>query len=317
MKAAFNELTAAFERHASFAIACHIRPDGDALGSLLALGRILELQGKQVALYCFDAIPSNLLFLPGIGGIRSEVDDFWRNADALVLVDCGDRSMVGMGAEHFEGRELIVIDHHATNRGYGSVNSIDASSASTAEILFRFIEHARLPIDKRLATLLFTGVYTDTDAFSNLGTTPESLDAAARLLARGAQFREITAATLRNKSIAALKLWGRALERLRLDREKGIAITVIKREDLAECRAEPADMEGVANLLNHLSDVKMSMVLRELPDGMVKGSLRTTSDTVDVSKIAVLFGGGGHAKAAGFTVKGRIAETEKGWKIVE
>ncbi len=317
MQEAFDHLKAALDRHQAYALVCHTRPDGDAIASLLALTRFLAKSGKRAAAYCFDAVPAYLSFLPDVGTIRRERDDFWREAASTVLLDCGDRQMAGLDAEAWNGRELVVIDHHATNASYGTVNVVDAGTSATAEILFKFFEHTGAVIDRHLATLLFTGIYTDTDGFSNLATTPKSLQAAAALLARGANFREITAATLRNKSIAALKLWGRALERLRLDREKGIAVTVIKNEDLAECQAEPADMEGVANLMNHLSDVTMSMVLRELPDGTVKGSLRTTSDAVDVSKIALLLGGGGHAKAAGFTVKGRIVETDKGWKIIE
>jgi phosphoesterase RecJ-like protein len=104
---------------------------------------------------------------------------------------------------------------------------------------------------------------------------------------------------------------------LRFDTKKGIAITVIKHTDFKECGADPDDTEGVANLLNHLSDVKMAMVLREQGDGTIKGSLRTTRELIDVSQIAKLMGGGGHAKAAGFSVKGTIKESKEGWKIVE
>ena len=161
------------------------------------------------------------------------------------------------------------------------------------------------------------GIYTDTDGFTNLATTPKSLRLCSELLSLGARFRDITAFTMRNKSIASLKLWGRALERLRLDTKNQIATTVIKRNDFEECGAADDDAEGVSSVLNHLSGIKMAMVLREIGDGTIKASLRTTDDSIDVSKIALQNGGGGHKKAAGFTVRGKIIESDEGWKIID
>jgi bifunctional oligoribonuclease and PAP phosphatase NrnA len=316
MENSFNNLISFLKAHSSFAVVCHLRPDGDAIGSLLALRRYLELIDKKVSAYCFDSVPDYLLFLPEIDKIKKEPDVFWQKADAIIFVDCGDKKIIGSESENIKTSEIAVIDHHLSNKGFGSVNVIDPKSSATSEVLYRFFKSQKFLIDKIIATFLFTGIYTDTDGFSNLGTTPGSLEASGELLAKGAIFKEITASTLRNKSISSLKLWGRALERLKVDRKKGIAVTVIKKEDLKQCQAKPSDMEGVANLLNHLSDVKMSIVLRELPDGTVKGSLRTTNDSVDVSKVAALLGGGGHSKASGFIVKGKIEETENGWKVV-
>ncbi|MDP1709478.1 MAG: bifunctional oligoribonuclease/PAP phosphatase NrnA [Candidatus Komeilibacteria bacterium] len=300
-----------------FAVICHHRPDGDAIGSLLSLGCYLEGLGKKIGLYCFDSIPAYLNFLPGTERIKKECDDFWQAVSSVILVDCGDLAMVGGPADCLKGKRLAVIDHHISNPRYGEVNLIDPQVSATTELLGRFFQAMNFGIDKNLATCLLTGLYTDTDAFSNLATTPEALSMASLLLKQGANFKEITANTLQNKSIPALKLWGRALERLRLDTEKGIAVTVIRDSDLIECQAQVEDTEGIASLLNHLADVKMSMVLREQGDGTVKGSLRTTNELIDVSKIAKLLGGGGHMKAAGFLVKGHVLETEKGWKIVE
>lgn len=301
----------------SFAVACHRRPDGDAIGSLLSLGNYLESLDKKVGLYCFDSIPSYLNFLPGIERVKKECDDFWQSTANIILVDCGDLNVVGIPVDCFKDKHLAVVDHHISNPRYGEVNVIDPEVAATAELLGRFFQSINFPIDKNSATCLLAGLYTDTDAFSNLATTPEALAMASLFLKQGANFKEITANTLQNKSIPALKLWGRALERLRLDVEKGIAVTVIRDSDLKECQAQVEDTEGIASLLNHLADVKMSMVLREQGDGTVKGSLRTTNELIDVSKIAKLLGGGGHMKAAGFLVKGHVVETEKGWKIVE
>ncbi|OGY91440.1 MAG: hypothetical protein A3H70_00245 [Candidatus Komeilibacteria bacterium RIFCSPLOWO2_02_FULL_48_11] len=317
MNKAFPELQKFITANKQLAVVTHHRPDGDAIGALLALAAGLASLGKEVSCYCFDALPHYLTFLSGAEKIKSQVDDFWRQTLAIIIVDCGDLSMVGLPAEEFAPKRLAVVDHHISNPLYGEINVVESAAASTAEIIFNYFKFARLAVDKAAATALLTGVYTDTDGFSNLGTTPESLSIAAELLKLGANFKEITANTLQNKSIASLKLWGKALERLRLDRDKGIAVTVLRLSDIEECQAKAEDAEGIASLLNHLSDVKMSMVLREQADGTVKGSLRTANELIDVSKIAKLLGGGGHMKAAGFTVKGRVAETEKGWKIIE
>lgn len=317
MTKAFPELQQFIDANEQLAVVTHRRPDGDAIGALLALAALLESLGKNVSLYCFDVLSQYLTFLSGAEKIKSQPDDFWRQAKAVIIVDCGDLSMVGLPAQEFVGKRLAVVDHHISNPLYGEVNVVESAAASTSEIIFNYFKFARLAVDKAVATALLTGIYTDTDGFSNLGTTPESLAIASELLRLGANFKEITANTLQNKSIASLKLWGKAMERLRLDRAKGIAVTVLRQTDIEECQAKADDAEGIASLLNHLSDVKMSMVLRELPDGTVKGSLRTTNELIDVSKVAKLLGGGGHMKAAGFTVKGRVMETEKGWKIVE
>lgn len=316
MRQEFDLLKEEVEKLGKLALVIHRRPDGDAIGAVLAFAKYLRSIGKEVRMYCKDGVPEYMKFLAGQDEIIHEPDEFWQNADSIALLDCGDLSMPGIDKKHFENKNLIVIDHHASNSGYGKLDIIDHSSSATSEILYNYFTHIGFEIEKQIATDLLCGIYTDTDAFTNLGTTPESLRVSSELLGLGANFKDITAYTMRNKSIASLKLWGRALERLRFDRKKGIATTVIKQNDFSECEAVNDDAEGVANLLNHLSGVKMAMVLRELDDGNVKASLRTTSELIDVSEVAKLMGGGGHKKAAGFTVSGRIKETDKGWKVV-
>lgn len=323
----FDQLKEELKKFNKFAIVCHKRPDGDAIGSILSFAQYLLSEGKEVKIYCKDSVPPYLKFLEGVdeikfpfakatGDVPMEPDEFWQNSDAIVILDCGDLNMTGIDKKFFQNHELFIIDHHASNTGYGSLNVIDSQAAATAEILYNYFLHVGFKIKREVSTHLLCGVYTDTDSFTNLGTTPQSLRVSSELLSLGANFRDITAYTMRNKSIASLKLWGRALERLRFDAKKGIATTVIKQNDFKECEAINDDAEGVANLLNHLSSVKIAMVLRELDDGSVKGSLRTTSELIDVSQVAKLMGGGGHKKAAGFTVKGRIEEAGHGWKIV-
>ncbi len=297
-------------------VVCHRRPDGDAISSVLAFGAYLSELGNQFQLYSPDSVPEYLRFLHGTEFFKEQIDDFWNSSDAVVLVDCGDISMPGIDSCYFENKKIFVIDHHASNVGFGYINVIDPQASATCEILYNFFSSVNFIINKEVATGLLCGIYTDTDAFTNLATTPECMKVSSELLALGADFRKMTANTTRNKSISSLKLWGKALERLKIDKNKNIAVTVIRQKDFQECKASRDDAEGVANLLNHLSYVNMSMVLRELEGGVIKGSLRTTKELIDVSQVAKLLGGGGHKKAAGFTIKGKIQERNDGWEII-
>jgi phosphoesterase RecJ-like protein len=181
-------------------------------------------------------------------------------------------------------------------------------------MLYHLIQHLNVRITPEMATSLLTGILTDTTHFANPNTTPTVVDVAAKLMARGADHKKITQATMRNKNMATLKLWGRALSRLAYNEHSGVVSTVITLRDLEECGADADASTGIANFLNTLSEGKIALVLQEEPHGIVKGSFRTTSD-VDVAALAQQFGGGGHKIAAGFKVKGKLVETGLGWHV--
>ena len=181
--------------------------------------------------------------------------------------------------------------------------------------MHRLMQHLRIPINRHAATSLLTGILTDTGHFSNLGTTQEAMEIASDLLAKGADHRTITEATMRNKSIGTLQLWGRALSRLTINHTTGVVSTVVTLEDLKECGVDGEATTGISNFLNSLSEGKIALVLQEDANNLIKGSLRTTSD-INVADIAKQFGGGGHAKAAGFKIKGKLVKTQRGWKVV-
>lgn len=317
MNEKFSDLKQFLQDGARFAVVCHRRPDSDAIGSLLAIAAYLSSSGRPVACFCLDEIPRSLDFLLSGTKINRNLNQDWETADMVVLVDCGDLNMAGLTPEQLAGKRTAVVDHHITNPQYGDINLVEPNTSATAEILFNYFGFVNFAFDKPAATCLLAGIYGDTDGFSNLGTTPSSFFIAAELLKRGANFKEVTANILGNKTLPALKLWGRALERVKLDKENGVATTVIRQQDMEECRAKADDAEGIANLFNHLADAKISLVLREQADGTVRGSLRTADELIDVSEIAKMKGGGGHKKAAGFTAKGRVVERENGWKIVD
>lgn len=298
----------------------HQNPDGDAVGSLLGMSHFLEHYKTPHTLFCTTPVPEYLHFLPHSEKIESNEELLLQNEhDLIIILDSGDLKYAGV-EDHFrriKGLPVVInIDHHPTNQHYGHVNLVHHQASSTSEIIFHFIDYFRLPMNKNVATQLMTGILTDTGSFSNLSTTPSSMEVSSKLMAHGARVKEITANAFQNKSLMQLQLWGRALSRLKENRETGIITTVLTQKDFDELGMSDESSEGIANFLNSVEKAKAIMVLREKSDGTIKGSLRTTQPGVDVSKIAEFFGGGGHKKAAGFTIKGKLQEKNNGWEVI-
>lgn len=297
-------------------IVTHQRPDGDALGSALSVSKYCDDLNTPNDIFCVHAAPEYFSYLPNVKHIQTDpsliIDG---DHTVLITLDSGDLVYAGVH-EHIGKRQkdphtIINIDHHPTNTHYGDINIVDPDSSSTAELLYHFFQHTGHNIDHQSATCLLTGIITDTGGFSNLATTSSSLTVASDLLSRGARIWDIQTRTLKNKPINALKVWGAALSRLRRH-PSGIITTVLTQEDLQKNNAGAEHIEGMANFLNSLEDAKAVALISEVEPGRIKVSLRTTQDDVDVSKLARLFGGGGHVKAAGFSFPGRI-QRKKGW----
>ncbi len=298
-------------------------PDGDSLGSLLAMHHIVRHFGQEAFLYSPDRIPAMFEFLTKGQPIMRELSGSVHNFSTVIIFDTGDMKRTPLAdelAQRQTGVTTVVnIDHHPTiieHRGQVIVdhNFVDTSASSNTIIIYRLLQHLGIPLTPYVATALLTGILTDTTHFANINTNQESMEVAADLMRAGADHRTITTSTMRTKSLATLQLWGRALSRLTLNHTTGVVSTVLTLEDFRQSGA-PADAStGIANFLNTLSDGKIAMVLQEVQGGTIKASLRTTSD-VDVSAFAQQFGGGGHPKAAGFTIRGKLVETKKGWRV--
>ena len=293
---------------------------GDATGSVTAITLVLGAQGKEVTPFLPEPVAASLKFLPGTEHIISDPAEInFKNYDLYLSVDAAEPKLTGL-ADKFNERpsSLITVnfDHHHTNTGYGDINIVDRQASATCAMVYEWLTSAGWPIDRQVATCLLTGILTDTGTFSNPATNDTALKAAADLLARGANASRALRQVIGNRTLTELKLWGRAFERLHDYPDLGLVVTVITQKDLAEFDASEDMLEGVANFLNDLEGYRAIMVLKEKPDGTVKGSLRTTRDDVDVAAVAKLFGGGGHKKAAGFSLPGKLVETEQGWKIV-
>ncbi len=302
-------------------LVAHQKPDGDAAGACLALAHYLDNLKKNYTCFSLDELNPYLRFLPKAEEFRQN-KEIWKNKDfdLIIVLDSGDLKYAGIEPyinDFTHDYKIINIDHHATNSRYGHYNLVMSSASSTCEIVHELLESVNA-LNKEIATCLLTGIITDTGGFSNLATTSSAIEAASRLLLKGANLKQITNYTLNHRPYNVLRLWGRALERLEEDPQTGIIATYITQQDFKECLVDESARDGVANFLQSLDQnkTKAIMVYSETNDGRIKVSLRTTNPLLNVAQFAKLMGGGGHAKAAGFEIAGHLQETKQGWKII-
>lgn len=306
----------------SILLICHQNPDGDAIGSLCVFINHFEAVGKKYKAFCSGKISSSFYFLEGVEKIQTNQDFKLDEYNLIIILDCGDLRQTGLQSvfeemlqKRLTERPIVVnIDHHITNEYFGDINLVIENASSTAEIIYENFKDI-LKIDRKIATALLLGIFTDTGHFSNPATTISSFQVASALLKAGGRLKLIIDNIFRNKSVSDLKIWGKIFSRLIENKKFGLAIALIFREDFAGNEFDDGAVEGLTNFLNHLEGARVVLVLRE-KEGEIKGSLRTTDDSIDVSRLARLFGGGGHQRAAGFTIKGSLRETADGWKVM-
>ncbi len=296
-------------------VATHEQPDGDALASACLMAEILTLAGKKYRLYCYSQINQQYGFLPHLEEFKNYIENF--SFDLIITLDCGSVERTKLDKEILSRQPdqlVLEIDHHPKVRDYADLEIRDSTAAATTEILYHLLKANQVKINKKLANCVLTGILTDTGNFLYPSTSAETINIASEMLRLGARLPQIIENTWRNKSIASMKTWGKALSRLKINSEYNLAFTVLENQDVpAEITEE--ELEGMAGFLSNLHDVNGILLLRQLPDGGIKGSLRTAKPKVDVSRLARVLGGGGHAKAAGFTIPGLLQKTETGWRI--
>lgn len=308
-------------------LATHEHADADAIGSMLALREsLLGTLDVAVDTLAPATVLTQFTFLDGHETIATDATAFRPDRyDCVVLLDCGDVKRTHLAEKlHFLGVHrpaVALVDHHETMIEFRGAALVDlpivhTSASSTSELIYRYLRDNRISVSPTMATALLAGIVTDTGGFQNMATTVESLDVAGELMNHGANLRSVVTATMRNKSIGTLQLWGRALSRLEHDTTTGIVSTMLTKKDFEECGVGREGAEGVANFLNALGEGTVVLVLREEEHGMVKGSYRTKDPVIDVRVLAKEHGGGGHKKAAGFSVRGTIEKSAHGWVAV-
>ena len=298
----------------------HSRPDGDTLGAMLALYWSLKKIGKKVTPFCIDKPGFVYEFLPGVNEIKNEINFNQEKFDLVIFVDCATEKMTGIYDDGFPFKKetfMINIDHHPSNSLFGNLNIVSENSAATSEIIFFLLKLLDIEITKEIATCLLCGIYTDTGSFQHQNTTKRVLQVAAFLLKIGGNIKEITKYTFKTKKLSTLYLWGRAMSSLLKNEKYNIVTAIITQDDLKETGASEEEVEGIANFLNNISGIRAILVLTEKNNGFIKGSLRSKDPNFDVLPLARLLGGGGHKKAAGFMIKGKLKKNGEKWQVID
>ncbi len=297
-----------FNKAKNILVISHRRPDADTLGTAIALKIWLSTLGKTVALACVDKPGKSFSFLPYVDEFVQDFD--LSNYDLMVVVDAGASYMTNFHLRKdnlFNTIPVINIDHHASNDNYGTVNIVEPEASSTTIILYKMLCYYGAEINKDMATALLAGIYSDTGSFMHSNTNKEVYDVSADLVNKGAKIAEISKNLFRSKSINTLRLMGRVLEKAYLTDDR-VVMSIVKRQDYEEARATEDDLAGVVDYLNMVPQGRFAVLINEDRKGNVKGSFRTRKLDVDVSKIAETFGGGGHPKASGFSIPGKLQE---------
>jgi phosphoesterase RecJ-like protein len=304
--ASVEQVAAALHEASRLLLLGHISPDGDSLGSLLALRQILLHKGKQVAVYVPDGVPARYRFLPGASEVLHDSTQLPEGDVTVVVLDCGEWDRVGLAADRFSGQVVVNIDHHRTSRGLGQANYLDSDAAATGLLLMRLFAHWQEKLDVPTATCLYTAIASDTGFFRYSNTTAEVHQVAAQLLAAGAE-QELVTESLEGKTISFLKALGLVLERLSMFAGDKGAYSYLKALDLETLGISSSEVDGLVNYPRSLVGVQVAAFLVEVDPDVFKVSLRSRPP-LDVSVLAAQFGGGGHARAAGCTLRGSIDE---------
>ncbi|MEO0562304.1 MAG: bifunctional oligoribonuclease/PAP phosphatase NrnA, partial [Chloroflexota bacterium] len=281
----------------------HVNPDGDAIGSMMALTNALRERGKHVDAAVDDGVPSYLSYIDGSDTIYPKLtSEKW---DLMISVDSSDEERTGTvgayGREHVT--QVINLDHHVTNTFFGDAHLVKVDAVSATEVVYLWLKHMEVELTKSVATPLLTGLVTDTMGFRTSNVLPETFGIAQDLMHAGASITEVTARTLDSKPYHAIRLWSQVLQSVSLD---GQVISVnITQSDLKTVGLKDISDSGLVGLLNQVNEAMIAVIFMELEDGKVKLSLRSKRG-YDVGSVAMGLGGGGHTQASGATIDGSL-----------
>jgi phosphoesterase RecJ-like protein len=310
-----NQIIQPLKDSSTVLLASHSNPDGDAIGSLVAMGLALEKLGKTVTMFNDSPMPAVYRFLPGIRRIRNVIEDV-ESYDTAVILDCGDIVRIGSQAEQVKSIPVVInIDHHITNTGFGNVQLIDTAACATAELVYRLIQSLAIPIDIDMATLLYTAIFTDTGSFRFSSTNREAFTICNQMVSMGVDPYHVAQNVYGTYSLGRIKLLNLALDSIEIAADGKVSIMTVSREMLAKTATQPEDADGLINYAKRIEDVRLAALIHEdngtgtAGNGTPRYHVSLRSDgTIDVAAIAAEFGGGGHASAAGFNATRPLAE---------
>jgi phosphoesterase RecJ-like protein len=308
---AIGRAAAAIGSARSLALACHVGPDGDALGSMLALALAAKDAGKEV----FASFGSPFTVPPGLSFLPVDLlvppGEFPDTPEVMVVLDVGAPDRLGeLAANASAARTVVVIDHHVTNEGFGDIAVVDPGSAATGELVHAILVDLGWVVTAGVAQCLLTALITDTGRFQYSNTTPHTLELAGSLVAKGGEPHVIGRHVYEEAPFGYLKAAGLAMERAELDEGLRVVSTTVTEEDLEGHGIDWADTENLIDLLRLAVEADTAVLVKGHADGRVKVSLRSRGET-DVGSLAASMGGGGHRLAAGFTADGDVDEVLK------
>ena len=284
------------------AITAHIKPDPDALGSILGLGLGLRKLGKDIVMTVDDELPKSLDFMPRLSEIKSLDSTDKQKVDLLIVLDASDRERSGRVPEVFGG-PILNIDHHISNTGFSEYRYLDIEAAATGEIVYQLLTELNVPIDLDIAKNLYTAIVTDCGFFQYSNTTTKTMEQAAQLLHYGVKPDEIHFA-LESKSRSSVELLAEVLKTLEFFNEERIAVL-----SLSHDKYNPdVDTEGFIAFARYINGVEIAVFVKEIDANTTRVSMR--SKKIDVSKVALHFSGGGHVRAAGCTIHTKLSEAK-------
>lgn len=302
-----EEAKAFIQAHDHYLVVSHVNPDGDAIGSTLAVGQMLRFLGKSFAMVNEGEVPFKFGMLPDSGGILNySVQQGPPSFDCVIAVDCADYQRIGLVKEWFNADTPILnIDHHPTNDGFGRVNLIRADAAATAEVLYDLATLLAISWAKPLADCIYTGLLTDTGGFRYSNTTPRVLKIASEMLEYGVDGNDLADQFLEKLTLSHVMVLQKALAALNFTGDKRIAWVSVSLQDVADAHAQNADLEGLVNYPRNIEGVEVGLLFKQIDGEKWKVSFRSAG-LVDVADVAKHFGGGGHIRAAGCAVKGTL-----------
>ena len=306
----------------------HINPDSDAISSVGALIEIMIKLKKDYAAYCQDKPLDAYNFLPHEEKILARKDFKLEDFDLLIIVDCGSKSRTFLDKEidsirsKNDSLSIIEFDHHPKIDDFSDIEIRDPQASSTTEVLYNFFKVNEIGFNKNIATLILSGILTDTANFLYSSAGEETIAISSEMLEYGAQFPKIVNRIWNNTSLESIRLWSLALNNLQINHKYKIAYSVLPYQDLSEILEKDkffdSDIFGeIAGFLSNMADVKAVVLIREKEPGLIKGSFRASaySGDIDLSKLAQILGGGGHKKAAGFSVEASIKINNNSYSI--
>lgn len=312
-----SNIISELDRSEKIYLISHINPDGDSIGSLIAMGISLQSRYRdKVVMLKSDSTPKRFQFLKGTESLI-DIDNLINVSEnsTLITLDCGDIHRIGDAYNYLEKFSTIInFDHHISNTNFGDINIVNNNASSTGEIVYSFIKENNLKLDLDIANALYAAISTDTGSFKYENTTSNTHRIVAELLDLNISREKIITKLYQNRSIQKTNIFIEGIKKLEFRHNNRVGLTIITNEMMENCEALPEDTDGIVEFIRDTENIEVACIIKEINPNKVKISLRS-KEYLDVSKVAESYGGGGHIRAAGCTIEDNIVSAKV--KILE